>query len=419
MTVTNHTESLIDRTAHPSLYVVNPDTGEVLARPPVYLTPSERRLREYLAAAGVAALERADQVDADELRRLIEAAAFMVPAGGWPAFWRAAGQRSAPSYLEQIAKPDTFFKNEFKKAPAETIPEAFLTCAAGGLERMAEWAIQATDENGHSYAKEIVCGREWCKRCGDNATPGYRGSVAHRRRIARLLPKARQLDRIGYFVLTVPTELRVHLRSKEMLSALGVAVRRLMVRLGFDRGFRRWDWFGEKAVKGGRPVFHPHMNVVVEAGWIEPEMIERVKRGWRRILAQATGQDVPSIDVHYDFAATPGQKYHRVRYVTKATFHNWRWDEQAAGELIGFRNSQTWGKWDGEPVWEAPDVEAPDDAAAKITEGLCPECDAEIPWGDAVILRRSQFEGLSPVEVGPGFYRLARRKFGGRDDPDG
>ncbi|GAI73676.1 unnamed protein product, partial [marine sediment metagenome] len=64
-----------------------------------------------------------------------------------------------------------------------------LTCDKKGVG----WFIAGECENGHRFAKELVCGKEWCSVCGED------GSTAHMRRFARWLPKAQQLEVMGYF----------------------------------------------------------------------------------------------------------------------------------------------------------------------------------------------------------------------------
>ncbi|GAI45337.1 unnamed protein product, partial [marine sediment metagenome] len=78
-----------------------------------------------------------------------------------------------------------------------------LTCDKSGVG----WFIAGECQNGHRFAKELVCGKEWCEVCGED------GSVAHLRRFARWLPKVQQLGVMGYFVFTIPQELRSKYRA--------------------------------------------------------------------------------------------------------------------------------------------------------------------------------------------------------------
>ncbi|GAH29192.1 unnamed protein product, partial [marine sediment metagenome] len=61
--------------------------------------------------------------------------------------------------------------------------------------------IQGSCENGHRYAKELYCGREWCPVCGEE------WSATHQRRFSRWISKATQIRTMGYFVFTIPEEL--------------------------------------------------------------------------------------------------------------------------------------------------------------------------------------------------------------------
>jgi len=76
-----------------------------------------------------------------------------------------------------------------------------------------------------------------------------------------------------------------------------------------------------------------------------------------------------------------------VSYALRPTFTDWAWDEELAHEIIGFRNAQSWGKWDGEPVWEVPEGsgrEVPEPALVAIEQGHCPLDGSQITWGSKV-----------------------------------
>lgn len=215
------------------------------------------------------------------------------------------------------------------------------------------------------------------------------------------------MQNIGYFVLTVPPEVRHRLRDPLELSSLGKAVTRLFKRRGFNRGMRRWHWFGERENGvSGIPVFNPHLNVLVDGAFLESERIQSIQSGWTRIMRWRYGFRGTVVS-HYSYAVTPGQMYHRVRYVTRATFCDARWDGQAALMLTGFRNASTWGKWGKAKLWEPESADAaPAESQVRATVGLCPGDHKGqsilLDWKKGVVLPASRFRDWP--EIGSGYY---------------
>lgn len=327
------------------------------------------------------------------------------PENGWSDHWNAIGETVAgASYLEQKAKPAL---NSSSQSQTTWADDPTKTCGKSAIGR---FAMTGTDPTGsHQVAKVLMCGREWCERCGKNSDQGVIGSAAHQRRIARWLPKAQQMSSMGEFVLTVPPDLRSPLRDPEHLSTIGRRLTRLMKRYGFDRGLRRWHWFGEldKAPEGEAPVYHPHQNVLVDGRFLPQETLDDIRLAWSKLLRKVLGLDyTPVTDVHYQYAPTAGQMYHRVRYVTRATFKDLQWDEYMGRKLVGFRNAQTWGKWEGEPLWQPePDDDPPAAGAVAIAAGNCPDCPGESPieW-DSRIIRAAGLERTIWRDLGTGYY---------------
>lgn len=309
------------------------------------------------------------------------------------------GQAVRARYLERKAKPHTLISTG--DGPGrEDLPstdDPFFVCQHG------RWALRGEDEVGHQLAKILLCGREWCDECG------AKGSDAHQRKISRWLPKALQLETMGYLVLTIPPAARARFRSKDALSRLGRGVTRLMQRNGIDRGMRRWHWFGDPPADGSWPVWAPHLNCLIDAGYLPPEILEKIKRGWRRILGIRCRCGDPGIacrcvDINYRFKNSPAEKMHLLSYVTRATFLDIGWDGDMALEICGFRACQTWGKWPGEPVWDAPEGEAPSKAVQDAVAGLCPCCGASIDWHLGVV-HAVRVTAAPPWEhLGAGFW---------------
>lgn len=272
------------------------------------------------------------------------------------------------------------------------------------------WFIQGEDVNGHRFKKDLVCGKEWCDVCGED------GSIAHSRRWTRWLYKVLQFTTMGYFVFTIPEDIRDRYRTKKSLNWLGKQIQELLKSYGYRRGLRRWHWFGDKSSK-----WHPHLNVLVDGAYISHDKLDRIKRDYAAIL----GVDIA--DVNYHYRKTPGRIIHTLKYVTRATFHDWGWDVVMATELHGIRNMVVWGRgewkdWldaDGvrhlnkeDMAWSLDDLECTeggedmDDLKAieKLSKSVCPICGEPIKWGKAI--SKSHDTETSIQDYGAGYYRL-------------
>ena len=352
------------------------------------------------------------------------------------------------------------------------------------------WAIVAGCVSElHHFAKKLFCGREWCKECGED------DSASHKRRQARLLPKIQQVRHLGYFVIEWPEWARwigrggldPDLDGKEKVAGwcysktdlrettniivdiLAGKRRGRRGRVGgyFGRGITRWHWFGTEYP--GK--LNPHLNVLVDfdslsdevraevqpavekrkeelkgskqtkkvrkelrgiecyergmSGYLPKPLLERIKEDLR------TSLNVPDLIVNYKNCSKPGQKVHKVRYVTRATFREYDWDPYLAEELYNFRNMRWWGVWKDEPVWSLKQAEAEGanveglEAVSNLQEGICPDCGEPlevlyynrktgkaVQWSrpiDATYLDIWQAEEIS----GTGYYRIPHREWAG------
>ena len=72
-------------------------------------------------------------------------------------------------------------------------------------------------QEGHEFAKEILCGNDFCPTCG------MRNSAAHKRRASRIIPMVQQLgDRgLGYFVLEFQEQDRAKFHGADALQEAG------------------------------------------------------------------------------------------------------------------------------------------------------------------------------------------------------
>jgi len=264
------------------------------------------------------------------------------------------------------------------------------------------WFIAGECENGHRFAKELVCGKEFCGVCGKD------GSIAHNRRWLRWLPKIQQIDSLGYFVFTLPEPSRAKYRTKKALSGLGHQVQELLKGFGYSRGLRRWHYFGDRSTK-----YHPHLNCLVDGGYMSPKKLKAINRAY----ASLVGVDV--IDVKYRYRKSPGRMLHTLRYTCRATFRDYAWDLELALELRGFRNMVVWGrgKWNSEPSWSLDElsgkakaeVEGLDiEAIESLAEKRCPVCGEAVVWGEALPIGLLAMVDKTPL--GAGYYRLTDNK---------
>ncbi|MDD5486848.1 MAG: hypothetical protein PHW65_04775 [Dehalococcoidales bacterium] len=285
----------------------------------------------------------------------------------------------------------------------------------------------------HHFAKRLDCNQEWCSVCGED------GSAAHLHRQSKWIPKIQQMKSMGYFVIEFPDFYRTigqrgidpdpepgfWCYSKADLrdttnKVVEVLAGKRMGRRGrvggyFGRGLLRWHWFGEICVNEHRVTekfvrckltgkqcvlkckkpakecrqfvnngkWNPHMNILVDSGFIAPKRIddegkvhevnlESIKAALRQAL------NVPDLIVNYSYTDMPGKMVHIQRYITRATFRNYDWNPYMATELWNFRNMRWWGDWKQEPAWtmdEAEDEKAEDiKTIISFSEGLCPIC---------------------------------------------
>lgn len=256
------------------------------------------------------------------------------------------------------------------------------------------WAIVGTCINGHRFAKELYDGREWCPVCGAD------WSAVHQRRFARWLPKAQQIGAMGYLVITFPPRARERLRTKAGLSWVGKGIRAILQDYGISRGLRRWHWFGEQA-----GVWNPHLNVLLDGGYRSRRSLRKI----RREIAHLVGERDVVINYQYAKAGEVGEMVHWLKYITRATFLQESWDERMAAELYNFRNTWSWGKWDGQPAWSLEDLGGDEGLDAgpvrKLESGICPECGEALDWARPIDRRRLDVE-LDKQELGAGYYRL-------------
>ena len=285
-------------------------------------------------------------------------------------------------YLDLIAKstPDLASKTCLK---IESLDPLARECGA--------WALVGQCRNGHCFAAKLYCGREWCSECREQI---------HRRRIARWLPKAQQLESMGYWVITFPLELRPLLRNKAILRKVGKKAVAVLRSEGFSRGLRRWHWFGDTP-----GVYNPHLNVIVDGKYLRGEKLEAVKQAIRGALLPRTMRQHYNLVINYSYTKAPGKMYHTLKYVTRATFLDYTWDDCMASRLWNFRNNLSWGKWEGPEVWPVNTRKLELCAISELQQNRCPTCGEALRW------RSKPVDSIwlliwGARDIGAGYYQL-------------
>jgi hypothetical protein len=227
-----------------------------------------------------------------------------------------------------------------------------------------------------SYAKNIICGKEYCKDCGRE------GSPQHQKRFNRWLPKARALNKFGVLVVTIPEELRYKYQNKIRLSAFRTAIKNKLKRLGFEKGLMRWHLFGDcewckgKACykcnhTGAGNEFKPHLNIIIESGFIKDinnstiltELKSFVQDFWK-----AKFKKKYAININYHYSKQITDRVHQVKYITRSTFRIY--DQQTDELLKSYRMTTVWG------VWKKVVIEKEE----ALDNNECPECKKFIRW---------------------------------------
>jgi len=321
------------------------------------------------------------------------------------------------------------------EALAERITAKAATCPSSWLH--------GSDKAGHRFAKELYCGAEWCKICGK------KDSVSHNRRYEAWLPKAQQVKRLGMFVIEFPLASRNKPRSRKALEAYGklavkvlsgnyeVAGRRArgdMLRRGevariksrwLPRGMRRWHYFGDVAKElkklGLKDLFSPepepvsalvptvksnvHLNCLVDSGYILKPRLLHIVDTLRRAFNE------PKLIVHYGYTDKPGAMVHMLKYTTRATFGDIKWDKSLATQLYGFRNMHSWGVWQDTPVWELQEADISEAEAENMLkrrslgESRCYKDNLPITWSKPIAIKALR-DMPDKISLGVGYYEL-------------
>jgi hypothetical protein len=113
--------------------------------------------------------------------------------------------------------------------------------------------------------------------------------------------------------------------------------------------------------------WNPHLNIMVPGGFITPEVLELIKAALRKAFHCKT------LIVNFEYVDTVPQMLHLLKYNTRATFLDLKWDEYMGGQLFNFRNMRSWGKWDSPMLWGDREASVYERLAA-FEAGKCDTC---------------------------------------------
>lgn len=268
--------------------------------------------------------------------------------------------------------------------------------------------IRGSCSNNHIFAKEIVCGKEYCPECGKNE------STAHKRRISRWWPKVMSMTKVGYLVITVPSELRDKFKDTYILSEFRKTVREILQGIGIDKGLMRYHYFGDCIncngegcwncfQTGAGNIFKPHLNILFERGYMHPHILEdfknKIKAKISEYFSKISGGEIFSINLYYDYAGNIKKIIHRLKYVTRSTFRIYIPD--IAKLLYGYRTTQSFGKF-GELVHTLSN-EIPVDSL-RLEKNICPHCLKKLIWKGTIDIK-TIFRG-NKIYLNNGYIQL-------------
>jgi hypothetical protein len=227
-----------------------------------------------------------------------------------------------------------------------------------------------------SYAKNIICGKEYCKDCGRE------GSPQHQKRFNRWMPKAKSLNKFGVLVVTIPEELRYKYQNKIRLSAFRTALKNKLKRLGFEKGLMRWHLFGDCEYCKGKACykcnhtgagneFKPHLNIIIQSGFIKDIHSSTILTELKKFIQdfwKAKFKKEFAININYHYSKQITDRVHQVKYITRSTFRIY--DQQTDELLKNYRLTTVWGTWKNVKI----------ESEEALDNNCCPECKTFIRW---------------------------------------
>lgn len=157
------------------------------------------------------------------------------------------------------------------------------------------------------------------------------------------------LSQVGYLVVTIPSGLRDNFYSVKALKDFKEYWKRKIKREittadNNTRGLIRYHWAGEDG-----STWKPHLNILINKGHISPQLLER----WRHDLKfwfknYFKLEKAPAPNLFYRYTPKDGEKYHKIKYITRATMLNFpdiKTKDFFLKDLKNFKNTTLFGKF--------------------------------------------------------------------------
>jgi hypothetical protein len=195
-----------------------------------------------------------------------------------------------------------------------------------------KYAITFICNEGHRIAKAIYCQSEFCEICGQE------NSKAHKRRVARILNYVLSFDSIGYFVFTLPVEVRIKfLNNKKIKIKIQRGIKNILKKYNIELYVGRWHWFGDPPKKKNvKMKFNPHLNILANSSRLSKEDIDNIRLEYTNLINKIFDTNYKNCDFQYQFYdvvrenlnTTESKKkinkiYHKIFYVFRPTIRTY------------------------------------------------------------------------------------------------
>lgn len=284
----------------------------------------------------------------------------------------------------------------------------------------------------NKYAMDFHCGKPYCSVCGEI------GSIPHKRRMSRILPRLAETSffeedvHLVHYTFSVPEQFRKLFRvSWNYFKEFKRFVKELVEEIyGKDvKGYGFYHMGGDKEENFG--ILIPHIHVMIplrkkQEYWHSKETLDNIreiiKNYWHtsnyfRYQVKDVENTISEVDFYYNYKKTLKSKFHLFRYLSRATFR-WR-DEQI--EKIIFRKPLYFqiGKYEGtfnmndviskfkEDNADCVDEEQEEMIKTIYGEKICPACGGELEFKKPISLHsyyKKHHSYARGYELLEGFY---------------
>ena len=254
------------------------------------------------------------------------------------------------------------------------------------------------------FITRMFCGREYCNNplCQE---------LTHKRRLGRKWLRFLKLgETIGYWGFPLPKRNWTQEELKKVRNYI-----KNMLKNHLDKGLLalvRWHWFGDgfftcnyskkcnykgisKRLKNTiicnnfytnckykekvKNPYFPHLNILSNTEYIPDDVLEKIKKLYRRWLYRTFNVGLKNAIVWYKYSNVPQLKMHWFTYIFRNTFRILEGNEELAISLMNFRNDVAWGNFE-DISYEIPEEysefqkEIISKDLLKLWKGKCPEC---------------------------------------------